>query len=210
MQIMNKSEVLNILLFSEKPSEYFNFLKKTNGLSEYPELFNLAITIQDTKWHPEGNVWDHTMMVIDVAAELRYHYSTEIEAAEFMFGALCHDFGKPYTTLLKNGRIKSPMHDSLGVAPAKTFLEKSGRLDIFPKVASYIIEHLKPTHFYNAKDSISDAAIIRLSERIDLIDLITLCKADHWGRTDEEAISRIYPAGDWLIGRYSRIVSAGS
>lgn len=202
---MQNQEILNILLFSEKPSDYFKSLKAKSKLGEFPELFNLIINIQDPVWHPEGNTWDHTMMVVDVAAELRHNYPTEIEAAEFMFGALCHDFGKPYTTFIKGGRIKSPMHDSLGISPAKSFLTKIGRLDMFPKVASYIIEHLKPTHFHNVKEKISDAAIKRLSERIDIYDLITLCQADHWGRTDEDAINRVYPAGDWLIGRYEAI-----
>ena len=51
---------------------------------------------QDEEWHPEGDVWIHTLMVIDRAAELRTGDLATDEV--LMFGALCHDLGKPATT----------------------------------------------------------------------------------------------------------------
>lgn len=205
---MTNKDIFDIMIFSEKPSEFFEYLRKNNLLRDFPELYNLIITPQEPDWHPEGSVWVHTMMVIDVAAEFRHLYPNEIHAAEFMFGALCHDFGKPYTTIYKKDKFKSPTHDSLGIPPTISFLNKLGLWAITPKVQTYVLEHLKPTHLYKVKDSVSNSAILRIADRINLQDLVNLCRCDHWGRTDEEATNRVFPAGDWLLERYSQLNKA--
>lgn len=202
-----ENEFIDNFLSSEKPSVYLELLRNQGKLGHFPELFYLLITPQEPDWHPEGNVWLHTLMVADVAAELKFLYPSEQQRAEFMFGALCHDFGKPYTTVWKQGKFKSPMHDSLGIQPAASFLGKLGLWQIIPKVCTYILEHLKPTHLYNAKEQVSDSAILKLSKRIDIYDLVNLAKCDHWGRTDDDAIGRIYPAGEWLIDRYESSIA---
>ena len=201
------NDLKRLLLNSEKPSDFFDYLKNNNKLNRFPELYYLIVTCQDASWHPEGSVWTHTLMVIDVAAELRSTYETEKDALAFMLGALCHDFGKPYTTIMKQGRIKSPLHDLMGLPPTNSFLKKLGLSEFFPVVSSYIMEHLKPIQLYKNRENVSDAAILRLSKRINIVDLYKLSAADHWGRTDEEAIRRIHPAGDWLLAKYNEIVA---
>lgn len=202
---MLQKEIYQHLLFSEKPSDFLIFMRRNNLLADYPELFSLIITPQEPDWHPEGTVWNHSLMVLDVAAEFRHHYPAEQAAAEFMFGALCHDFGKPYTTVFAKNKFKSPMHDSLGLAPTNTFLVRLGLDHLIPKVEKYVLEHLKPIHLYKVRDSVSDSAIRKLSERINLLDLVNLSRCDHWGRTDREAIERTYVAGDWLLERYKNL-----
>jgi len=167
----------------------------------------LIVTCQDASWHPEGSVWTHTLMVIDVAAEFRCTYETEKDALSFMLGALCHDFGKPYATIMKQGRIKSPLHDLMGLPPTNSFLNKLGLSEFFPFVSAYIMEHLKPIQLYKNREDVSDAAILRLSKRINIYDLYKLSASDHWGRTDEEAVKRIHPAGEWLLKRYNEILA---
>lgn len=198
-------ETVKQLMQSEKPSSYFHYLKSKNKISLFPELLALAITPQDTIWHPEGNVWTHTLMVIDVAAEFRETFENENEQLAFMLGALCHDFGKPYTTIAKDGRLKSPMHDFMGLLPTKNYLIRLGISELYEKVAVYVLEHLKPIQLYKNRQRVTDAAIIRLSKRIDIMNLYKLGAADHWGRTDYEAKNRLYPAGDWLLNKYLSI-----
>ncbi|MEJ5244469.1 MAG: HD domain-containing protein [Bacteroidota bacterium] len=200
------NDFLRIMLNSEKPSEFFEYLKKNNKLGSFSELYFLIITCQDATWHPEGSVWTHTLMVIDVAAEFRNTYHSEKDALAFMLGALCHDFGKPYTTIMKQGRIKSPLHDLMGLPPTKSFLNKLGLDEFFSDVSVYIMEHLKPIQLYKNRENVSDAAILRLSKRINIYDLYKLSASDHWGRTDEEATKRIHPAGEWLLQRYKSIL----
>lgn len=201
---MNMFKIYEQFISSERPSDYLTYLKNSNKLKDFPELLSLIITPQEPNWHPEGSVWTHTLMVVDVAAELRSELSEENQIAELMFGALCHDLGKPYSTIYSKGKLKSPMHDSLGVPPSISLLSKLGLERLIPKVTLYVIEHLKPIHLFNSPN-VSDTAIARLAERIDVYDLVRLSKADHWGRTDGDARNRVYPAGDWLIDRYRNL-----
>ena len=60
-----------LLLRAAKPSVGFRVLEHTAQLRFFPELDALRGVPQDPEWHPEGDVWVHTLMVLDVAASLR-------------------------------------------------------------------------------------------------------------------------------------------
>ena len=64
-------ELRKLLLRAAKPSIGFRFLEDTGQLRLFPELDALRGVPQDPEWHPEGDVWVHTLMVLDVAAALR-------------------------------------------------------------------------------------------------------------------------------------------
>ena len=70
----------------------------------FPELQALVGVPQDPQWHPEGDVWQHTLMVVDEAAKLRAELNDTKDQMAYMLGALCHDFGKPATTVFKDER----------------------------------------------------------------------------------------------------------
>ena len=54
------------LLKSEKPSVFFEVLREVNGLDFwFPELQRLTGLLQNPAFHPEGDVWVHTMQVLD-------------------------------------------------------------------------------------------------------------------------------------------------
>lgn len=201
-----KNKLKYELLNSEKPSEFFEYIKRSNKLSDFPELEALVFTPQDSIWHPEGSVWRHTLMVVDVAAGLRNELDDEKQALAYMLGALAHDFGKPFCTVYSAGHIKSPMHDSLGLAPAFSFLRRISAMEFAYQVKSYVLEHLKPMQLYKNAENLRDSSILRLNSRIFIPDLIRLAKADHWGRDDDEARNRIYPPGDWLFNKFITII----
>ena len=80
-----------------------------------PEMQPLVGCEQEPEWHPEGDVWTHTLMVIDKAHEL----NADLDRARLitvMLGAVCHDLGKPATTAVIDGRIRSIDHEQAGVA----------------------------------------------------------------------------------------------
>ena len=81
-------------------------LRKDNKLKIlYPEINDLIGVIQSPVHHPEGDVFNHTMMVVDEAAKLRDKAKFPLG---FMYAALCHDFGKILTTTIKeDGKIIS-------------------------------------------------------------------------------------------------------
>ena len=114
------------LVEDEKPSTYFNDLvDKDEFPKEYPFelLLKLKNVEQNPKYHPEGNVWIHTMMVIDEAAKRR---NRSKDPKAFMWAALLHDVGKLTTTKLRRGRITSYNHDKASLQIAEDFLSDMG------------------------------------------------------------------------------------
>ena len=84
-------------------------------------LSSLEKTEQSPKYHPEGNVWIHTMMVVDVAATVK---EKSEKPTAIMWAALLHDIGKPETTRFRKGRITSYDHDRVGAELADKFLSE--------------------------------------------------------------------------------------
>ena len=78
---------------------------------------------QEPEWHPEGDVWTHTLMVID-QARTRNDDLDRPRLVTVMLGAVCHDLGKPATTAVIDGRIRSLDHEEQGVAPALSLLDR--------------------------------------------------------------------------------------
>ena len=114
-------DIENHLLNDEKPSDYLNQIYNNELFKKVPfnMIYNLRTTEQSPKYHPEGNVWNHTMMVVDEAAKVK---SKSKDLKVFMWAALLHDIGKLSTTKIRNGRITSYDHDKVGEKLAKEFL----------------------------------------------------------------------------------------
>ena len=96
-------ELKKALLTSDCPSVFFQILREMKQLEVwFPEVKQLIGIEQNPVYHPEGDVWNHTMLVIDEAAKLREEVSAPFY---FMISALAHDFGKAVTTEKRNGQI---------------------------------------------------------------------------------------------------------
>lgn len=188
------------LLLSGKPSIGLEVLRQTNALTLFLDLAALIGCEQDKKWHPEGDVWIHSLMVSDEAAKIVAQSPLpEDEKLIVVTAALCHDLGKPATTIPKDGRIKSPGHEQAGVDPTIRFLEAIG----FPKkyyddVTTIVRDHLKPYQLYAKRDEVSDSAIRRLASRVNIERLLMVSKADFLGRTTDDALSGHDPSEPWL------------
>ena len=112
------------LLFANRPSIGFALALDLGAVDKlFPELRALVGCAQEPEWHPEGDVWVHTLQVID-QARLRIDDLSRPERIAVMLGAVCHDFGKPATTAFIDGRIRSMDHEEQGVAPATAFLDR--------------------------------------------------------------------------------------
>jgi len=198
--------IYNFLIYENNPSEYLIYLKNNGLISYIPELQFLIGTPQDPQWHPEGDVWSHTLLVIEQASHFKDNFYYQDDIAAFMLGALCHDFGKPYTTYWENDRWRSPKHDLIGLIPTNNLLDKMG-LDasIKHKVNNYVLEHLHPMQLYKVRDKVRKQAIIKLQERIHIPDLVLLAKADHYGRTTQDALDKEAPHCDWLLEKYKEL-----
>ncbi|KKW29995.1 MAG: hypothetical protein UY72_C0027G0011, partial [Candidatus Uhrbacteria bacterium GW2011_GWD2_52_7] len=118
------AEWRKMLLLAQRPSIGLELGLELGVFNQlHPDLPPLAVTPQEPEWHPEGNVWIHTLMSVDVAARLiRKERLEGDDAFVIMLAALCHDLGKATTTALEDGRIRSRGHEEAGREPTERFL----------------------------------------------------------------------------------------
>ncbi len=173
------------------------FLKDCGWIKYFPEIEALVGCEQDPEWHPEGDVWIHTLHCLDAFAKERI--GDDWEDLVVGFAVLCHDLGKPLTTRIgEDGRIRSPLHEPKGEAPARSFLSRlTNQIDLHEQVVPLVRRHLTPRTFY--KDQASDGAIRRLARKVKRIDrLVRVAAADIAGRPPRQDD---FPEGSWLLKR---------
>lgn len=175
------TEMKKALLKANKPSIFFDCLRDVDQLNYwFPEIQALINCSQNTKYHTEGDVYTHTMHVIDYAANIK-NDTTNPEF--FMVSALCHDFGKPVSiTIDNNSIVHSYNHEKLGVPIAEQFLSRVNN-DI--KLKTYVLDmvqnHMKPHMCFNNKSVLkSTNKMFDICKNPD--DLIKLVKADSEGK----------------------------
>ena len=186
-----------LLLLGVRPSLGLGFLEQTGWLRFFPELAALVGCGQDPAWHPEGDVWIHTGLCLDVFAAGRL--GDEREDLVVGLAVLCHDLGKPATTRLADGRLRSPGHLEAGEEPTRTLLARlTPQAALVEQVVPLVCEHARPYELHRA--AAGDAAIRRLAQRVGRIDrLVRVARADRLGRGDGAGPD--FPAGDWLLER---------
>eukprot|EP01029_Cantina_marsupialis_P026963 TRINITY_DN739_c1_g1_i2.p1 TRINITY_DN739_c1_g1~~TRINITY_DN739_c1_g1_i2.p1 ORF type:complete len:470 (-),score=55.53 TRINITY_DN739_c1_g1_i2:34-1443(-) len=173
-------ELKKLFLKSKKPSIGFELIKELQILNIFPELKALDGCIQDEEYHPEGDVWVHTLMTLDEMVKLKT--GDEYRDLYLFYSLLCHDLGKPFCTKEIDGRITSHKHEALGVEPTISFLSKiTNEKKFIEKVVPLVKNHLAPFQLYKADSSIK--AVKRLSLKCNIEDLCIVCLADCKGRT---------------------------
>ncbi|NLP36834.1 MAG: HD domain-containing protein [Firmicutes bacterium] len=176
------SELKKLLLKAPNPSLGLRYLQQIGGLKLYPELQALINCPQPPKHHPEGDVWEHTLLVVDEAAKLRQKAKNP---EGLMWAALCHDLGKPQTFKEDNGKISFYGHDAAGADVARKFMLRfTAEKNLINYVSSMVREHMKLYFLY--RDKASAAAVRRLAARIDLEELLLLARADDAGHPTEK------------------------
>ena len=177
-----------LLLQGRKISRGLEFLRATGWVKYYPELEKCIGCEQDPAWHPEGDVWNHTLECLD-----------RMEKGDIVvaLAVLCHDFGKPYCTKFdpEAGRIRSLGHDVLGVKHTLDFLKRLTREERLLKEVPPLVQfHMAPYSYYRSRAG--DSAVRRLSARVVRLDrLLKVAAADN---TPPEAIA-------WLEGAAERL-----
>ena len=179
-------EIEKLLLHAPRPSLGLA-LALDLGVVErvLPELMPLVGCEQEPEWHPEGDVWVHTLMVVDEAVTQSHDLDRPRRAA-VMLGAICHDLGKPATTAFVDGRIRSLDHEQAGVEPTLRLLDRLnvhsiGGYDVRAQVVGLVAHHLKPGMLHKAGNA-GDGAFRRLAQKVDLELLARLARADCRGR----------------------------
>jgi tRNA nucleotidyltransferase (CCA-adding enzyme) len=194
-------EVEKLLLQAERPSIGLALALDLGVVDQVlPEMKPLVGCEQEPEWHPEGDVWTHTLMVVDKAHQL----NGDLDRARMitvMLGAVCHDLGKPATTAVIDGRIRSMEHEEAGVEPASRLLDRLNihtidGFDVRTHVLGLVANHLKPGMFFKA-GTVGDGAFRRLAQKVDLELLARVARADCLGRAGAFDCS----AMDWFLAR---------
>lgn len=149
-------------LLSKKPSIFFQALRKANVLDiHFKEIYNLIDVLQPEKYHPEGDAYNHTMLVLDMASDLTENLNDD-RKLEIRFAALVHDFGKTVTK--KEDYPHHYNHETNGIQPIVEFshrIKVPNRLLKCGKTSS--LEHMRGGIFYKMKPSTK----VDFIERVD-------------------------------------------
>src|SRR6266545_1533851 len=202
-------EVEKLLLHAYRPSIGLHWLRKLGAVDQlFPEIQSLIAVVQDPEWHPEGDVFVHTLLVSDRARKLidDLPYAKQVTV---MLAAVAHDFGKPPTTEFLEGRWRSRGHEEAGVAPTERFLDRLNihtldGYDVRAQVIALVREHLKPGEFFKKREEVGDGAFRRLARKCELDLLYRVAKADSLGRNaDWVPREKWYDAAaqEWFIQR---------
>ena len=176
-------ELCKALMKAARPSTFFRALKRMDHLKEYyPELEACVGTPQNPVYHPEGDVFEHTMLVLDRAAELR---GRAVWPLGFMVAALAHDLGKPVATAVQpDGKITSYGHETLGLPVCEAQLRRlTGQTKLIQYAKNMMWLHMRPNVMARCRSRKK-----KTRQLFDLSvcpeDLILLSRADAAGKLD--------------------------
>ena len=185
-------ELVKLLLKAEKPSIGFRLMDAMRMTAIFPQLHRLKQVPQDPSSHPEGDVWEHTLLAVDAMVPLLE--GSQKERMGLMLGILCHDLGKPDVTRLQYGKVTAPDHALTGLTSANALLTKlTDDKTLIEQVLKYVRYHGEPKRLY--KTGASDADILRLATKIELYALHKIASADHFGRHNPP---QRFKAGVWF------------
>lgn len=191
-----QGELKKALLKAERPSLFFEVLRQMDQLDVwFPELKALIGIRQNPRFHSEGDVWTHTMMVLDEAARLR---SRVEHPFWFMLAAVTHDFGKAVCSEEVGGVIHAYQHEAKGLPLAEAFLR---RITTENKLIEYVLNltelHMKPNTVADARSAVK--VTNRMFDRaVDPEALICIALADDRGRI---AVPPTVSNEEWLYCR---------
>ena len=176
-------ELSKALLKAKKPSVFFRALREMNHLKEFfPEIEACANVPQNPVYHPEGDVFEHTMQVVDCAAALRDRAQWPLG---FMLAALTHDLGKVVTTEIQpDGKITSYGHAEQGLPLCERQMARlTNQTMLIKYVKNMMWLHMRPNMLAQARSKKK-----KTRQLFDLSvcpeDLILLSRADASGKLD--------------------------
>lgn len=183
-----ETEFEKMLLKSKRPSLGLRWLARIGRLKEVlPELAAVMGIEQGIEYHPEGDVFEHTMQTVDAAAQLPIE--SEFKRRIMMYAALCHDLGKVSTTeRADDGRITSIGHDVVGAGLSKQMLKRiMDNKELMIAVAKLVHYHMAPIQFTDngAKAPAYKRLANKLAPHASLEMLADLSLADYRGRNPD-------------------------
>ncbi len=197
-----EQEFQKLFLKSQRPSLGIRWLQTIDRLKEIlPELYNTVDVPQNIKWHPEGDVFEHTMQALDAVIYEFNNQDQELQEllesqkcnlAELRillcWAAICHDLGKAVTTKLIDGIYRSFGHELAGVELSKKLLKRiTEQKDLIKTIPKLVLYHMRPGQYITQKVRASTykKLALQLAPDASLLLLAQLAKADRAGRNGD-------------------------
>ncbi|HLW72659.1 MAG TPA: HD domain-containing protein [Candidatus Babeliales bacterium] len=181
-----EEEFKKLLLYSARPSHGIRWLQQIGRLHDVlPELAATVGVKQNPQWHPEGDVFEHSMQAVDAAAVIVQKYDNEFDKLILLYAALCHDLGKVTTSCEIDGVIKSIGHEKDSKKFTRTLMKRiTHNADLINAVSSLVLHHMAPLQFVKNKAKLPAYKRLanKLAHNVNMLMLIDLCIADKRGR----------------------------
>lgn len=183
------------IAMSDHPSRAFRFFVAAGFGAWMPEVQAMIGCRQDSRHHPEGDVFEHTMQVIDHMARVCNERGVKgKDRVIAFFGAICHDMGKPEVTIIHpDGSITSAGHAQAGVGQARNFMRRMG----FENAAMIAVVQKIVAHHMDMIGIVpNDRIIRRVAARIapmTIEQFVMIVEADKSGRS----MGICKPAPEW-------------
>lgn len=185
-----EEEMRKLMLKSTVPSQGLRWLARIGRLRDiFPALADLQGVKQDPLFHPEGDVFEHTMQSLDAAAHLSY--ANDNEKIIIMYAALCHDMGKVTTTSEQRNTIRSLGHEKESSVLAQAFLNKLvGEKDLIKTVTRLVAYHMAPLQLVtqNSSPAAYKRLAVKLAPYANINMLCMLALADKRGRNSRSKV----------------------
>lgn len=148
---------------------FLTFIQKSADTGQlftiFPELKNLNQVPQNPLYHPEGDVWTHTLLVVEnLPANATFAMA---------LSALFHDIGKATKTVIhEDGRITAHGHENASKRIAERMLDGLGANENLKKevlflVGRHMLAHSKDTKLKTLQKLVDEAGY-------DLVDQLLL------------------------------------
>ena len=161
-------------LMEDHPRLFFDTLLQTDSLKVvFPELYEMKSALESHRWHPEGDAYEHTMLVLNQSAQRNASLSVR-------FSALMHDLGKILTP--RDKMPKHHGHDVNGVPLVEKFSNKytvpAKMRDWAMKITRYHmylhrLDVLNPKTYvkmFNAMNVLNDPAVVDMLYAVGVCD----------------------------------------
>ena len=180
-------EFHKLLLRSKYPSLGIRWLKAIGRLQEIlPELAATIGVKQDPSWHPEGDVFEHSMQALDAAAQLPVE--NEHKRLILLYAALCHDLGKVDTSMERDGKIIAHGHAESGIPKAQSLMKRITHNQLLITAVKKMVGYHMIPYQLVAQQS-KPAAYKRLAQKLapnlSMRQLAELVIADKRGRNSQ-------------------------
>ncbi|MEK9156582.1 MAG: HD domain-containing protein [Patescibacteria group bacterium] len=214
------------MLRSEHPEKGLRFLEETGLLARYPELYVLCTTEQDSRWHPEGSVWEHVILSCRTpilsgkpvgvnrhpAHQERWipgqarNDEGEFDLVTYRLALLLHDVGKGVVTKKIGKKISDEGHADAGIEITKRFFNRFTFGDdcekdvlVCVKFHEVLPELYRKAHAgdFTEAQSANALRILWRDVGVDRVPLfLAVCEANARGR-DLPLDDRPYPVRVW-------------